>query len=166
MKDRIIQIMKMENMTQLEFAKALEVSPSSLSNIFNGRTNPTSNHVNAIHKRFPSININWLMFGEGSMYDATDGGSQTEGTASSSDANEADASSLDSPTLFALMDEEEHKSSPMSSPTAGLRQEVGSGSQIPVIREVVKYIDKPQRKITEIRIFFDDGTFEVFSGGR
>ena len=35
--------------------------------------------------------------------------------------------------------------------------------QIPVVREVVKYVDKPQRKITEIRIFFDDGTFEVFS---
>ena len=35
--------------------------------------------------------------------------------------------------------------------------------QIPIVREVVKYIDKPQRRITEIRIFFDDGTYEVFS---
>lgn len=33
----------------------------------------------------------------------------------------------------------------------------------PVIHEVVKYIDKPQRKITEIRVFFDDGTYETFS---
>jgi hypothetical protein len=31
------------------------------------------------------------------------------------------------------------------------------------IQEVVKYIDKPQRKITEIRIFYDDGTYETFS---
>jgi hypothetical protein len=30
------------------------------------------------------------------------------------------------------------------------------------IREIVKYTDKPQRKITEIRIFFDDGTYETF----
>ena len=26
----------------------------------------------------------------------------------------------------------------------------------------VKFLDKPQRKITEIRIFYDDQTFDVF----
>ena len=35
-----------------------------------------------------------------------------------------------------------------------------------IVRETIKYIDKPQRKIIEIRIFFDDGTFEVFSGNK
>ena len=29
-------------------------------------------------------------------------------------------------------------------------------------RAEVKYIDKPQRRITEIRIFFDDQTWETF----
>ncbi len=32
-----------------------------------------------------------------------------------------------------------------------------------IIRETVKYIDKPQRRITEIHVFYDDGTFETFS---
>ena len=85
MKERILQIMRRENMTQQEFAKAIEVSPASLSNIFNGKTNPTNNHVSAIHRRFPDININWLMFGEGDMYttvsdetkDGADGGEST-----------------------------------------------------------------------------------------
>ena len=31
-----------------------------------------------------------------------------------------------------------------------------------IVRESVKYIDKPQRKITEIRVFYDDGTYETF----
>jgi hypothetical protein len=31
------------------------------------------------------------------------------------------------------------------------------------VREVVKYLDKPQRRITEIRVFYDDGTYETFS---
>ena len=52
MKERILQIMRRENMTQQEFAKAIEVSPASLSNIFNGKTNPTNNHVSAIHRRY------------------------------------------------------------------------------------------------------------------
>lgn len=30
------------------------------------------------------------------------------------------------------------------------------------VKTEVKYIDKPQRKITEIRIFFDDQTWETF----
>lgn len=33
-----------------------------------------------------------------------------------------------------------------------------------MVREIVKYIDKPQRRITEIHVFYDDGTFETFSG--
>ena len=33
----------------------------------------------------------------------------------------------------------------------------------PIVRETIKYLDKPQRKITEIRVFFDDGTYETFS---
>ena len=40
----------------------------------------------------------------------------------------------------------------------------GGDPRTPVIREVVKYVDKPQRRITEIRIFFDDGTYETFPG--
>ncbi len=54
-------------MTQQEFAARLDISPASLSSIFNGRTNPTNNHVQAIHRAFPNININWLLFGEGDM---------------------------------------------------------------------------------------------------
>jgi len=32
-----------------------------------------------------------------------------------------------------------------------------------IVGETVKQMNKPQRKIVEVRIFFDDGTFEVFS---
>ncbi len=34
------------------------------------------------------------------------------------------------------------------------------------VKEIVKYIDKPARKITEIRVFYDDQTWESFSPGR
>ena len=83
MKDRIMELMKKEGMTQQEFAAALDISPASLSNIFNGKTNPTNNHVNAIHKRFPNINISWLMFGEGNMY--TDGADASGNKSNGSD---------------------------------------------------------------------------------
>ena len=46
------------------------------------------------------------------------------------------------------------------------RKENPSGSPVyvpkEIVREEVKYIEKPHPKITEIRIFFDNGTYEVF----
>jgi len=31
-----------------------------------------------------------------------------------------------------------------------------------VVKQEIRYIEKPVRKITEIRIFFDDNTYETF----
>ena len=164
MKERILQIMRKENMTQQDFAKAIEVSPASLSNIFNGKTNPTSNHVSAIHRRFPDISINWLMFGEGDMY-ATASQDNAQGNYATPDTLPNSTGKIghpleDSPTLFDIPHPEQYADKPR---LEDLKEEGIGKVQMPVIREVVKYVDKPQRKITEIRIFFDDGTFEVFS---
>ena len=164
MKERILQIMRRENMTQQEFAKAIEVSPASLSNIFNGKTNPTNNHVSAIHRRFPDININWLMFGEADMYatvsnetkDSVNGGESTI----KSGAEKAPIDASGEPMLFDISDPEQYAT---WARMEDIKDVDDQNRQIPVVREVVKYVDKPQRKITEIRIFFDDGTFEVFS---
>ena len=145
MKDRIMEIMKLEGMTQQEFAAALDISPASLSNIFNGKTNPTNNHVNAIHKRFPNINISWLMFGEGNMY--------IEGSADSENKDSVPTEEL-SGISFNSADRV---------PKANYSPELVAGIIPGMLNEQPKFIDKPQRKIVEIRIFFDDGTFETFS---
>ena len=31
-----------------------------------------------------------------------------------------------------------------------------------IVKQEIRYIEKPARKITEIRIFFDDNTYETF----
>lgn len=171
MKDRIFQIMNKVAMTQQDFAAELGISPASLSSIFNGRTNPTSNHVRAIHRRFPDISVNWLMFGEGNMYESAE---------SNGEATDAQPAEPDGQLAFGLPDNvrngadgseayiEASASGDVSSSSQGQLPFVGStgAAGIPVIKEVIKYIDKPQRKITEIRIFFDDGTYETFQGGR
>lgn len=145
MKDRIMEIMKLEGMTQQEFAAALDISPASLSNIFNGKTNPTNNHVNAIHKCFPNINISWLMFGEGNMYIE---GSADSGNKDSLPTDELGGISFNSADRV---------------PKANYSPEIAAGTIPGMLNEQTKFIDKPQRKIVEIRIFFDDGTFETFS---
>ena len=62
--------MESQHMTQQVFAQFIEMSPASLSSIFTGRTRPTINIVEAIKKKIPNLNTDWLMFGTGEMYAA------------------------------------------------------------------------------------------------
>lgn len=131
MKDRIIQIMQMEGLTNAEFAEKIGISTSSLSHIFNGRNKPSLEVVMRIHKAYPHININWLLYGEGEML------------------------------------EPENRENTDTAPVGfDFRRENGSEASLytpkEVVREEVKYIEKPQPKITEIRVFFDNGTYQIF----
>lgn len=145
MKDRIKQIMDSQRMTQQEFANHLSLSPASLSSIFNGRTNPTLNIVEAIKKKFPNISTDWLMFGVGSM---------------NGDKAEADppVQKVTSTTGEQVID---FGDNPQPSST------LSDGGNTPkranqVNIDVMKNVYKQQRNITEIRIFYDDQTWETF----
>ena len=39
---------------------------------------------------------------------------------------------------------------------------VVTNQQREIVRQEVKYVERPQRQITEIRIYFDDLTYETF----
>lgn len=135
-------------MTQQVFAQTLGISSASLSSIFNDRTKPTLKHVEAIRNRFPNINLDWLMFGDGPMF-LQDKDSQ--------DQSEAPTTAQE-PTLDFGGD---HPASSPLSPVSPNSQGVYHTPDI-AVRNEVKYIDKPQRKITEIRVFYDDQTWETF----
>ena len=67
MKDRILQIIQEESLTNAEFAEKIGISTSSLSHILTERNKPSLEVVMRIHKAYPSINLNWLLYGEGEM---------------------------------------------------------------------------------------------------
>lgn len=145
MKERIIQIMQREGLSNADFAEKIGISTSSLSHIFNGRNNPSLDVVMRIHKACPYININWLLYGEGSMEEK-----KTVDVASD---------------LFSQASE--NLEFPSNRPTVGdFRKEIPSSELVyapkEIVREEIKYIEKPLPKITEIRIFFDNGTYQTF----
>ncbi len=163
MKDRIRQIMESQHMTQQVFAQFIEMSPASLSSIFNGRTKPTLNVVEAIKKKIPDISVDWLMFGSGQMY-----------VSQSTTADQAAVPAGDGKTLTSgeqLLDFSDAPSPAPSIQLVGTQENRTSAAQNfngvksthPIVsREEVKKIDKPQRRVTEIRVFYDDQTWESF----
>lgn len=150
MKDRIRQIMDDQHMTQKEFAQFTGISEGSLSGVFNERTRPTIQMIETIHEKLPNISVEWIMFGTGSMYITEK--SQTP-------SNDAQTSEKNSP----LLDVQNSSLTPsLFDDSKSTRVAIGEGVLSNEGKTVVKYIDKPERKITEIRIFYDDQTWETF----
>ena len=176
MKDRIRCIMDYVQLSQQDFANKLNISPASLSSIFTGRTNPTNNHVMAIHRAFPNVNISWLMFGEGEMLSDVDkknvnslsGTAESDSNVSShkntSDENNVNknwaANSLsDIPSIHPVQE-----MNVSSNDYGGGSSFYGNQSMRNNLEMMarVKMLEKKERKIKEIRVFYDDGTYESF----
>ena len=153
MKDRIRQIMESQHMTQQVFADYIGLAPATLSSIFNGRTRPTLNVVEALKKKIPNINTDWLMFGSGEMY-------QNSAEKSSPDQMPPENGIFDQ----SLMLDFDQNPSPTASNTGQMAQNPAlvKNSRPEPIREEIKIIDKPQRKVIEIRVFYDDQTWDTF----
>lgn len=163
MKDRIKQIMDSLKLSQQDFAAKLGISPASLSNIFNGRSNPTNNHVQAIHRAFPEINVDWLMFGEGNMLR----GNSSADLAHSANAGTADKEKTSDGVsrLDIIPDSSQKEESPdlFSALNRGKVSSTDSGRQVVKVEpKVIRETKIIRPKVVEIRVFYDDQTFESF----
>ena len=144
MKERILQLIQEEKLTNAEFAEKIGISTSALSHILTERNKPSLEVVMRIHKAYPNINLNWLLYGEGEMKDTN----ISDEISSFSGGNE-NPEIADGTTVRFDFRKENASSLP-------------NNTSKDAVREEVKYIEKPQPKIVEIRIFFDNGTFQVF----
>ncbi len=171
MKDRIKKIMTDKNLTQLSFSNLTGISTATLSNIFNGKTKPTLSHVEAIKRTFPSINTDWLLYG--TMPEFNDAGdAQSVPSSSNNSPSECPTQESVEPDfgssvaarrdLFAAMDAQDDAAPMMGHNFDACRPDQLVQSHRNPIQTEFKYIDKKPRRITEIRIFYDDQTWETF----
>ena len=157
MKDRIRQIMESQHMTQQVFADYIGQSPATLSSIFNGRTRPTLNIVEAIKKKIPNISTDWLMFGSGEMYQ--DIPQRADTTLPQSETGVEGSIQVQHPTL----DFDHPQQSTSQNVISPYSNSNGVKNTRPeIVREEIKFVDKPQRKVIEIRVFYDDQTWDTF----
>lgn len=149
MKDRIKMVMESQHMTQQTFAQFIQISPASLSSIFNGRTRPTLNMVEAIKNKIPNLSTDWLMFGKEPMY-------------LDSQTSTPTYQNVETKPISQQFLDFDVPSAPQNVDSEPLFQQGVQNTPIKKTETVVKYVDKPQRQITEIRIFYDDQTWETF----
>lgn len=181
-KEKIELIIQDKHLNNTQFCNEVCIAQGTLSHIRSGRTEPTLNILRSIAQAFPDINPAWLFYNEEPMY-------KNSSSPTAKDNADADDTYIDDmPTadaaldgqlpLFSFPDNTARSSksnvadAPPSAPTpAAASPRRSSSNNIPVytldvkeiVAETIKQQQKPQRKIVEVRIFFDDGTFETFS---
>ncbi|WP_276865955.1 helix-turn-helix transcriptional regulator [Mediterranea massiliensis] len=151
-KDRFKMIMEREKLTAGAFAESIGVAQATISHILGPRNKyPSTEVILRLHQRYSDINLEWLLTGQGNM------------------SNDADASATTPENIGAdyplFAEKAENASQGMDE--AENRKEMPLSKPVNTPKEIVKqeviYKERPPRKITEIRIFFDDNTYETFN---
>ncbi len=188
-KEKIEAIMQMKGMNNGQFSNLIGVTPGSLSHILSGRTKPTLPILRSIKFCFPEINPAWLFYDEEPMLladvethesDVVSGSSSDDGINTLSKASNGYTEGGTLPFVFQTEDFLPQNGSEMANTTrtqvvnthkssmSGAQNAYGSTASpvdiSNVVSETIKQYKAPARKIVEVRIFFDDGTYETFSG--
>lgn len=185
-KDRVALIMSEFNLTSNNFAARANLSPATLSHILTGRSKPTLAILRSIVAGFPELNPEWVMLGTGDMYrNGGDGnqigrdadrdtfdGSEENAVADGGHA-QTGAPVYSTGDLFAVANvgrEQQPANNVKGGPATRSRldsdseprQRAARTSGTVPPRDAYDAPLRHQRKIVEIRIFFDDGTYETF----
>ena len=143
--DRLKLILERVNLTPGNFADKIGVAPATISHILSGRNKyPSAEVMLRLHDTYPDIDLNWLLTGEGTLV-------------------KDDPDSMFTGSLFG-----ENSINPIQR-TADVENrkenalETAKIDDDTIVKQEIIYKERPVRKIAEIRIFFDDGTYETFT---
>ena len=155
--ERVRYMMESMELNATAFATEAGITPSVISHMLNGRNRPTIETLNNIITAYPSWSYEWLLFGKGApkreeeksvttSLESTLFGSYEGGGASSLQPAQPVQRELTS----------EHTSQSQGAPFPFTREEVEQ------IRQMLHQPDAPEREVHEIRIFYSDGSYEIF----
>lgn len=147
MNNRLKQFLAAENITQAQFADTIKVVRASVSHVLAGRNNPSFDFLKAMMQNYPSLNMEWLMFGKGRMYKDQQQDNQNTKENSVLFPEEIDDTSEISARVSDIVEDDELQ------PSAEIL------SEIKTLDTEGKLINN-QRKVSKVIILFDDGSYQ------
>jgi len=162
MKERLVQLLDMEQLSPSKFADIIGVQRSSISHVLSGRNKPSFDFLQKTLKAFPGLNADWLIQGEGTMYERM--GREMPGTLF--DVPEV-------PHEVAIPDDKQDLSGDISQIEDSEPLEKAPGplkkASDPAVKESARTADPVEslqhnhkRKIVQVMVFYDDDTFRSF----
>ncbi len=149
MKERLTQLLDLEQLTPSKFADIIGVQRSSVSHVISGRNKPSFDFIQKTLTAFPGLNAEWLILGKGTLYDQM--GRGTTG-------NLFDAPSDEDPGQF-----------PLDIPDKGAEKDFPEESK-PVLADHSEEIpgdlvpegSRSPGKIVQVMVFYEDDTFKTY----
>ena len=141
MKARLNQLLDVEHLSPSKFADHIGVQRSSVSHVLSGRNNPSFDFLSKTLKAFPDLNADWLILGQGAMYDR---GDRSEGTLFQSEQQEISSGELLDSQEKDLFQESKAADAPEMVVPGNIQRE----NKFP--------------KVVRVVLFYDDDTFRSY----
>ena len=147
MREKLLNLMKSEQLTASKLAELLDIQPSGISHILSGRNKPSFDLVQKILRRFPRVNPDWLLLDKDEMYRTID-----------IEPKPATLQSISTDELDGTMQQ-----SPASGMTAPATNSTSASTPAPQI--AAAYAPK-SGNVKRVIVLFDDHTFESYEVSR
>jgi plasmid maintenance system antidote protein VapI len=153
-----------------QFADTCEIPRPTLSQLLNGRNKKVSDEViGKIHRAYPSLNVMWLMFGDGEMINS--GSEQPQAADKMSDSSNGSGGHVDEMGQRAISfdDDDSLGYRTASKPTQRMATPTTVNEAIQSIMRSTA-ASRPQqrgggandRRVVKMLVFYSDGRFEEF----
>lgn len=155
---RLQQFLAAENITQAQFADEIGVARASVSHIIAGRNKPGFDFIQNMSRRYPDLNLEWLIQGKGRMY--KDDRPERPLTTESVEGQLFPPSSS-VPVSSAALQPEPKEVPESTQPTAiagQIKQSLEKEEDYRVSSKVQQQVK--DRRITRIVVFYDDNTYQ------
>ena len=160
MKNRLVQLLDMEQISPSKFADIIGVQRSSVSHVISGRNNPSFDFIQKTLSAFPGLRADWLIMGEGTMYEQM--GRGIPGNL----FEPPKVSSLTSNPGDILSENSNEIEKPDQGTTSSHIKKDGEEVQYVEPQSVATPEDKSghgsPKKVLQVMIFYDDKTFQSF----
>jgi len=160
MKERLIQLLDLEQLSPSKFADIIGVQRSSVSHVISGRNKPSYDFLQKTLTAFPGLNAEWLILGQGTMYEQMGRGA----TGNLFEAPQApNFEQIPSDIL------EEGTENEISDESQEVKVEPEITANPELIRDsddihgdLVKQDTGRTRKVVQVMILYDDDTFRTY----
>ena len=163
-RERLLKLIADNNMSAKQFAAEVGIQAGTISNIVNGRNNPSLDVMQRVLNRFRTLSSDWLILGVGNMY-RTEGGKENRENGEAKDQQlqqqqqeipgigDAIASpqqSIDSPSPLS-------RAQAISAPAISREMQPLASTK----KQQTAPMEQPAAKrIERIIVFYSDGTFD------
>ena len=169
---RLKMFLEQAGISNSQFADTCDIPRPTLSQLLNGRNKKVSDEViGKIHRAYPTLNVMWLMFGDGEMLlNGSDPMSASDDLSGGVRHHNNESRIEDNGQRAISFDEDEPMGYRSNAPKA--QQRTSNPTSIETLQNIMRNVvgrtskrattGDSERRVVNIFVFYNDGRFEQF----